>query len=85
MRRADMLLVNVLEKAPSKNAKATFTILLAKLLVHAAKGEDQKIDETLTTMVSHDDDAEKIRGYLAEEVRNLPQMIVASNCEEQGE
>jgi hypothetical protein len=43
------------------------------------------MDETLTTMVSHDDDAEKIRGYLAEEVRNLPQMIVASNCEEQGE
>lgn len=85
MRRADMLLGNVLEKAPSKNAKATFTILLAKLLVHAAKGEDQKIDEALTTMVSHDDDPEKIRGYLAEEVRNLPQMIVASNCEEQGE
>ena len=48
-----MLLVNVLEKAPSKNAKVTFTILLAKLLVNAAKGEDQKIDETLTAVVSH--------------------------------
>ena len=63
-----MLLVNILEKAPPKNARPTFTVLLVKLLVHAARGENEQIDETLAAVASHYDETETIRGCLAGEV-----------------
>ena len=84
-RRADILLVDVLEKAPSKNAKATFTALLAKLLVHAARGEDEKVDATLTAVEAHYDEVDKMRAYLADEVRELPKRVVAMTPDESGD
>ncbi len=75
LKRSDALLVNVLRAAPDKNAKATFTILLAKLLAHRARGEDDKVEETLDAVANHYDEREKILGYLRTEADALPKQL----------
>ena len=81
-RRADIILVDVLEKAPSKNAKAIFIALWSKFVVHSARGEHDKIEESLAAVASHCDEVDKMRSYLAEEVRDLPKSIAANTPEE---
>ncbi len=72
LRRSDILLVDVLSKSPTKNHKSVFTVLLAKLLCHAARGEQAVIDRTIADMMPHYDDEWKLRESLAIEASRLP-------------
>lgn len=45
LRRTDILLVDVLKKAPTKNHVSVFTVALAKLLCHTARGESDEVEK----------------------------------------
>jgi hypothetical protein len=81
VRRADILLVDVLTKSPTKNHKSVFTALLAKLICHAAKGEDAVIDETILAVRPHYDDDAKLRHSLAVEAQSLPKFLATAAVE----
>ncbi len=71
LRRSDILLVDVLKKAPTKNHVSVFTVLLAKLLCHKALGQDEMIEQTLEVVKSHYDDYEKMEKHLVNEIHTL--------------
>ena len=65
-RRADILLVDVLKRLPEQNHPSIFTITLAKLLCHQARGDFEGIEQTFKMISGHYTDEASLRYHLAD-------------------
>ncbi len=81
LRRSDLLLVDVLKKAPTKNHKGVFTVALAKLLCHTARHEPEQVEATIEAIRTHYDDESELRRHLATEAAALPPSLADAGSE----